>query len=618
MSEYINYHYNAECQVCFETGLLIYDGLCADCIYNFLVQQPLTNHFHSKVFKSFDLLYYTSINDKITKLVIEQLKNKIKHDVELNFKGYIERKTKEFKDIFGINVVIKYNKTKLDYLLKINDDKFNDLTNEDYDQISRYLNSYKQHRIMFMQHEQLVDCIVEEINFVLMCCPMDELHTIYDVLFKNVKRFAEKKCMYNLTDQIIIYLIYETARNHLLKHDRQMSRENVKKLFKDLCRNVPSDVEIIMDDNSKIVGLCNNCQGKVNGDYICIQCGTKHCNKCFKSISEKHKCEQQDKDDYKYLISTTVMCPTCGLRVTKNGGCKHMFCLRCRTSYDVDSVSKHVTKTKDTHTNPDEHNYYARNDLMLSYQYIKHFSDTLFDDDDSDDFDDSSYEEIAQRVLDTLDLGPHILNIPDICRGIKNDLEFLFGESHLEVFIEFMNLRTNLVLERSETEILKSFDDFKRAFNNAIEYESLYRPRNSEDKSKKRMTKLSKILDKFCKQKRTIKEANNHYHHVNPTKKPIEYISKLIIEQVDKNLFDHVDGLKKKIPSEYVNESKDIINYELEKHIKQYIDYKKTMICYNLTNYVNKLFKLERKIDDEMYKTYFTDYLGLIIKRFKI
>ena len=219
MTEYINYHYNAECQVCFESGLLVYDGLCINCIYDFLVQQPLTNHFHSKVFKSFDLLYYTSIDDKITNLVIEQLKNKINHDVELNFKGYIDRKVKEFKDDFGINVVIKYNKTKLDYYMKINDDKFDDLTNEDYDKISRYLNSYKQHRIMSVQHDQLVECIIEEINFVLMCCPMDELHTIYDVLFKNVKRFAEKKCMYNLTDQIIIYLIYETSRNYLLKRD---------------------------------------------------------------------------------------------------------------------------------------------------------------------------------------------------------------------------------------------------------------------------------------------------------------------------------------------------------------------------------------------------------------
>ena len=618
MTEYINYHYNAECQVCFESGLLVYDGLCINCIYDFLVQQPLTNHFHSKVFKSFDLLYYTSIDDKITNLVIEQLKNKINHDVELNFKGYIERKAKEFKDDFGVNVVAKFDKTKLDYYMKINDDKFDDLTNEDYDKISRYLNSYKQHRIMSVQHDQLVDCIIEEINFVLMCCPMDELHTIYDVLFKNVKRFAEKKCMYNLTDQIIIYLIYETSRNYLLKRDDQMSKNKVKKLFKRICEYVPDDVEELIYSNTKIIGLCNNCQGKVNRNYICIQCGTKHCNKCFKTINGEHKCEQQDKDDYKYLVSTTVMCPTCGLRVTKNGGCKHMFCMRCRTSYDVDSVSKHVTKTKDTHTNPDEYSYYVHNDLLLSHQYIKHFSDSLFDDDFNED--DINYDEIIKRVTETLELGPHILKILDICRGVRDDLDTLFGDDYVEVFIYFNELRMQLVME-NETEILKAYNDFMSIFNDAVEFR-FNRPRNSENKSKKRLARISKIQDKFTKQKRNVEDSMKNYIRVNPTKKPIEFISKLIVEQVDKNLLKNTNGLKKKLPAEYIEESKNIINYELEEHIKRYIDYKKTRICYNLTNYVQKIFKTQminhRIIDDEVYKTYFTDYLKLIIKRFKI
>ena len=620
MSEYINYHYNAECQVCFETGLLVYDGLCADCIYDFLVQQPLTNHFHSKVFKTFDLLYYTSIDDKITNLVIEQLKNKIKQDVELNFKGYIDRKVKEFKDNFGVNVATKFNKTKLDYLMKIINAEFDKLTNEDYDEISRYLNSYKRNRITFVQYDQLIDCIIEELNFVLIACPMDELHTIYDVLIKNVNRFVNKKCIYEMTNSIIVYLIYDTSRNYLLKTDRQLSRENVKSLFRDLCNYVPVNIETLINTNSKIVGLCNDCQGKVNSDYVCIQCGTKHCNKCFKNANDsKHKCNQQDKDDYKYLVKTTVMCPTCGLRVTKNGGCKHMFCLRCRTSYDVDPMFNRVTKTKDTHTNPDEHSYYVRNDLLLSYQYVKHFSSSLFEDNEFDDDDNSDvYEEIIQRVTETIGLGPHIIKIPDINVGLRDDLETLFGESHIEVFICFNELRTYLVIE-DETEIQRSYRDFVEAFNHAVDLK-FNRARSSEDKSKKRMTKISKILDKLCKQKRIIGNSSKHYSHVNPTKKPTELVSKLIIEQVDKSLLIDVDDLNKKLPSEYKIESKDIINYELEDHIKHYIKYKKTTICYNLTSYVNKLFKSEmmnkKRINDEIYKTYFTDYLCLVIKRF--
>lgn len=622
MSEYINYHYNAECQVCFETGLLVYDGLCADCIYDFLVQQPLTNHFHSKVFKTFDLLYYTSINDKITNLVIEQLKNKIEQEVELNFNGFIERKVKEFKDDFGVNVVTKYNKTKLDYLMNIINAEFDKLTNEDYDVISRYLNMYKKNRFSFMQYEQVIDCIMEELNFVLIACPMDELHTIYDVLVKNVNRFISKKCIYEMTDSIIVYLIYDTSRNYLMKRDYQLSKENVKRLFKELCKYVPVNVETLINNNSKIVGLCNKCQGKVNCDYVCIQCGTKHCKKCFESINESnHKCDQQVKDEYKYLVSTTVMCPTCGLRVTKNGGCKHMFCLRCRTSYDVSPSSNKVSKTKDIHTNPDEYSYYVRNDLLLSYQYIKHFSSSLFEDNEFDDDDNSDvYEEIIQRVTETIGLGPHIIKIPDINVGLRDDLDTLFGESHIEVLICFNELRTYLVIE-DETEIQRAYRDFIEAFNHAVDLR-FNRFRSNEDKSKKRMTRISKILDKFCEQKRINKDLTRHYHHVNPSKKPIELVSKLIAEQVDRNLLVDVKGLKKKLPTEYKNESKDIIDYDLEVHIKDYINYKKSMLCYNLTSYVNKLFKTEminkRKINDEVYKTYFTDYLNLIIKRFKI
>ena len=497
MSEYINYQYDAECQVCFETGLLVYDGLCINCIYEFLKHQPLTNHFHSKVFKTFDLLYYTSINDKITKLVIEQLKNKIEQDVELNFKGYIERKVKDFKHDFGINVITKYNKTKLDYLMDIVNNKFEDLTIKDYTEVSNYTNTYKQYRLMTIHHEQLIECIIKELDFVLVACPMDELHTIYDVLFKNVRRYADKKCMSTLTDSTIVYLIYDTARNYLFNRKDRLSRDNVKKLFRELCQYVPFDVETLINVNSRIVGLCNNCQGKVNHDYICIQCGTEHCRNCFKNKNtsdSKHICDQQARDDYKFLVNTTVMCPTCGFRVTKNGGCKHMFCLRCRTSYDVDGDNKKVTKTKDTHTNPDEHRYYVNNDLLLSHSYIKHFTTSLFNHvEDNDEINDVNYEEIIQRVMETMELGPHMLQIPDIRRGIRDDLEILFGDDHTDVIIIYNELRTRLVIEDSEEEILRVHENFMIAFNEAIESFDFSRNRTSEGKSKSDWKELAEF-----------------------------------------------------------------------------------------------------------------------------
>lgn len=91
----------------------------------------------------------------------------------------------------------------------------------------------------------------------------------------------------------------------------------------------------------KIISKCKreNCIGLIVEKhlplkkYICKLCETEYCKECLDFLTPDHKCNENEAEDFKYILRTSTSCPNCGIRINKSDGCDVMFCTICHTSF---------------------------------------------------------------------------------------------------------------------------------------------------------------------------------------------------------------------------------------------------------------------------------------------
>lgn len=81
-----------------------------------------------------------------------------------------------------------------------------------------------------------------------------------------------------------------------------------------------------------------NCNGYLNEGYICITCNTAICNNCHEVKSNLHICDKNTIKTVNMIKSNSKPCPNCSFPITKLEGCDHMFCIKCDTSFDWNTM----------------------------------------------------------------------------------------------------------------------------------------------------------------------------------------------------------------------------------------------------------------------------------------
>lgn len=93
-------------------------------------------------------------------------------------------------------------------------------------------------------------------------------------------------------------------------------------------------------DPKTIVMKCSSCEVGIvmrDGDQIkCHVCNSIYCPECGVKLdpSEDHICLKDEIKSFKELQSNTRPCPKCASPIFKIEGCNHMFCVKCKTSFD--------------------------------------------------------------------------------------------------------------------------------------------------------------------------------------------------------------------------------------------------------------------------------------------
>ena len=120
------------------------------------------------------------------------------------------------------------------------------------------------------------------------------------------------------------------------------------------------------DKHINAINICEKCNGRVDDNYVCIQCKTRYCSECMKPLDKDHIdgtkdrddkasfqdaygserpstkghiCMQVDIDEWKMLQKTTKPCPICGLRIEKLRGCDDMFCTNCHNGFSWNTLA---------------------------------------------------------------------------------------------------------------------------------------------------------------------------------------------------------------------------------------------------------------------------------------
>lgn len=101
-----------------------------------------------------------------------------------------------------------------------------------------------------------------------------------------------------------------------------------------------------------------NCKGFINDKTLtCLTCLSSICDKC-KELSHDGDCKTETVKSVKTKESITKPCPTCFSPIEKNGGCDHMHCTKCGTSFSWDKGTVSDKSRHRIHYDRDVYNTY--------------------------------------------------------------------------------------------------------------------------------------------------------------------------------------------------------------------------------------------------------------------
>jgi len=122
------------------------------------------------------------------------------------------------------------------------------------------------------------------------------------------------------------------SEDHYKRYDRLMLVHALDKMS-DLayCPVKQCGHAVVVPKNTRYA-LCPGCHYQ-----FCLRCfGVYHgFGTCPKYLNE----DEKEKASRKYIESVGRHCPSCNVVIEKNGGCSHMYCVRCETHFDWDDAS---------------------------------------------------------------------------------------------------------------------------------------------------------------------------------------------------------------------------------------------------------------------------------------
>lgn len=107
-----------------------------------------------------------------------------------------------------------------------------------------------------------------------------------------------------------------------------------------------------------------DCKGCVLRDR-CILCLQKVCPDCWEIKESEHKCDPVKLYNVDEVKKNSQICPTCSVRINRNGGCNTMFCVLCKTQFNYASGKKTYHKNE-LHATEEELNTIANSIALRS------------------------------------------------------------------------------------------------------------------------------------------------------------------------------------------------------------------------------------------------------------
>lgn len=146
--------------------------------------------------------------------------------------------------------------------------------------------------------------------------------------------FKEINLIRDLYDCLLSQEIINDLNEENLKIFNELSKNKSDKLnnqFNKFMKLIPKN-----DENILPINKCK-CSGSIlnlNNELICQKCYLKYCNFCWKKLKPNHLCKKDDLENVKLILSSTVACPNCGIRIEKESGCDEMFCTNCHIGFN--------------------------------------------------------------------------------------------------------------------------------------------------------------------------------------------------------------------------------------------------------------------------------------------
>jgi len=294
----------SDCQICISpfnkstnqniSCLKCHEGCCLKCIKTFLCSSKSdpTCMFCNEILSKYDL-----IKMKLPKSYLDKEYKLIRQDILFN------NDKSHFQEAFVYvpEYVIHYN-NHTEYLNKVNES----------------------HRYLYNMDEGTRD------NLFL---KMDSFNRLTKSLIgggKDVDVILKKLLTLSKNKEMIEY-----------KKHTELLYANKKKL--DVCNNtikrlsdrIKSERSGVKRRKQILTLFCqeNSCNGMLNEKSNCITCKKSYCSKCNTTLTENHKCSENDIKSFDSIKKQTKSCPECFIPIYKIQGCDQMFCTSCHTPF---------------------------------------------------------------------------------------------------------------------------------------------------------------------------------------------------------------------------------------------------------------------------------------------
>lgn len=326
--------------------------------------------------------------------------------------------------------------------------------------------------------------------------PVDYEDETFEIMIDQYQKFISdstfKRIQSKFSEELWLNLIECTKTLEDVKNFYFMS-DDIQSKFHQNLRPLIDPKTIVMKCSSCEVGIVMR-----DGDQIkCHVCNSIYCPECGVKLdpSEDHICLKDEIKSFKELQSNTRPCPKCASPIFKMEGCNHMFCVKCKTSFDWKTGEK-----ISGYSNP--HRDEWLNNMGASTESIANGFFNL-DEDTQSDVLSTIARTIKNKLNETFMVRPRsrgkqlstgVLDQSSIKFDIFNDERFIvtvqaIHDLHITLLDKqqnffkgcyFKTLNTsNTTLNEIEqidfhlrelfTKLLETYEDFMRVLNNDIE-----------------------------------------------------------------------------------------------------------------------------------------------------